>query len=180
MSSETPRPEQAADDPGAAMLSSLFHCHAQAVFAVCLANTRNYHDAEDVMQAVFLKAVANASSLREPAKARAWLLQIARRACIDFHRGRKPAEPLRDEPSTSRPSEKVWVLPTSGCVLGERLHKAIQRLPENYREAIVLYYLDGRNCSSVAAALGVAEPAVRQRLVRARAMLHDLLQGERP
>jgi RNA polymerase sigma-70 factor (ECF subfamily) len=153
------------------MPAALFRSHAQAVFAVCLANTQNYHDAEDAMQAVFLKAIAKTSTLREPARARAWLLQVARRTCIDFHRRRKPAEPLLDEPSTP---------PTSGNVLGERLHEAIQKLPQNYREAIVLYYLDGRNCSGVAASLGTTEPAVRQRLVRARAMLHDLLQEERP
>jgi RNA polymerase sigma-70 factor (ECF subfamily) len=76
-----------------------------------------------------------------------------------------------DEPSTPSPSGNAdW----------QRLHEAIQKLPQNYREAIVLYYLDGRNCSGVATSLGTTEPAVRQRLVRARAMLHDLLQEERP
>ena len=57
---------------------------------------------------------------------------------------------------------------------------AIGKLPQGYREAITLYYLDGRNSSGVAAALGIAETAVRQRLVRASVMLHDLLQEEQP
>jgi len=171
MSSRKPWAQQATDDPGAIMPASLFRLHAQAVFAICLANTQNYHDAEDVMQAVFLKAIAKISGLREPARARAWLLQMARRKCIDFHRRRKPAERLLDEPSTPRPSENV---------LCERLHEAIQNLPQDYREVIALYYMDGRACSSVAASLGVTEVAVRQRLVRARVMLHDLLQEERP
>jgi RNA polymerase sigma-70 factor, ECF subfamily len=173
MSSETKRPwaGQTPDDRGAAMSDALFRCHAQAVFAVCLANTQNYHDAEDVTQAVFLKAVAKTTSLREPASARAWLLQVARRECVDFHRRRKPVEPLLDEPLAPA---------TGGNALAERLHEAIQKLPRNYREAIVLYYLDGRNCSGVAASLGTTEPAVRQRLVRARAMLHDLLEEDRP
>jgi RNA polymerase sigma-70 factor (ECF subfamily) len=167
MNSNKPRPEQPADDATAAS----FRCHAQAVFAVCLANTQNYHDAEDVMQAVFLKATTGISRLREPARVRAWLLQVARRECSDFHRGRKQAAPLLEEPSAPRPTANL---------VCERLLEAIQKLPQNYREAIVLYYLDGRNCSSVAASLGIAEPAVRQRLVRARVMLHDFLQEERP
>jgi RNA polymerase sigma-70 factor (ECF subfamily) len=171
MTSNQPWAGRAPDDRGAAMPTTLFHLHAQAVFAICLANTQNYHDAEDVMQAVFLKAIAKTSSLREPARVRAWLLQVARRECVDFHRRRKPAEPLLDEPSTPSPSGNAdW----------QRLHEAIQKLPQTYREAIVLYYLDGRNCSGVATSLGTTEPAVRQRLVRARAMLHDLLQEERP
>jgi|ETNmetMinimDraft_26_1059896.scaffolds.fasta_scaffold76639_2 DNA-directed RNA polymerase specialized sigma24 family protein len=58
-----------ADDPGAVTPAALLPAHAQAVFAVCLANTQTYHDAEDVMQAVFLKAIGKISSLREPARA---------------------------------------------------------------------------------------------------------------
>jgi len=161
---------KAPDDRGVAMPAALFRRNAQAVFAVCLANTQNYHDAEDVMQAVFLKAITKISSLREPVRARAWLLQIARRECIHFHRRRKPMEPLLAEPSTPA---------AGGNAVCERLHEAIQKLPQNYREAIVLYYLDGRDCLAVAASLGATEAAVRQRLVRARAMLHDLLQEER-
>jgi len=54
---------------------------------------------------------------------------------------------------------------------------AIAALPDSQREAITLYYLDGRNCAGVAAALGISEPAVRQRLLRGRLMLHRLLGG---
>ena len=123
------------------------------------------------MQAVFLKAVAKVSTLREPARTRAWLLQVARRMCVDFHRRRPPTETLLEEPAAPHLGSNV---------LSERLHGAIQRLPQDYRETIVLYYLDGRDCSGVAASLGTTEAAVRQRLVRARAMLHDLLQEDKP
>ncbi len=91
--------------------------------------------------------------------------------CVDFHRKHKPTQPLLEEPATPHPR---------GPVLCERLHEAILKLPQDSREAIALYYLDGRSCSSVATSLGIAEPALRQRLVRARAMLHDLLQEEQP
>ncbi len=170
MDFDGPRPETAAEDRDTATPGALFRAHGPAVFAVCLANTRNHHDAEDIMQAVFLKSIDNLSSLREPARVRAWLMQVARRMCVDFHRQRKPTEPLAAEPPTP---------PSPNEAPCQRLHEAIQRLPQNYREAIVLYYLDGRKCSSIAASLGITEPAVRQRLVRARAMLHDLLQEDR-
>jgi RNA polymerase sigma factor (sigma-70 family) len=165
---EQNEPAAKADDCGTAGVEALFRAHGQAVFAVCLANTRNHHDAEDIMQAVFLKSIAKTGDVREPGRVRAWLMQIARRMCVDFHRKQKHEEPLQVVPP----------MPPSSDAAGERLHAAIQKLPQNYREAIVLYYLDGRKCSSVAASLGIAEPAVRQRLVRARAMLHDLLQEE--
>jgi RNA polymerase sigma-70 factor, ECF subfamily len=170
MDATRPRPETAADDRHAATPDALFRAHGQAVFAVCLANTRNHHDAEDIVQTVFMKSIDKVSSLREPAKVRAWLMQVARHLCVDFHRKRKPTAPLLVEPPTPPPPDEA------PC---RRLHEAIQKLPQNYREAIVLYYLDGRKCSSVAASLGIAEPTVRQRLLRARAMLHDLLQEDR-
>ena len=169
MEANGPRPETAEEDRDSATPDALFRAHAPAVFAVCLANTRNHHDAEDIMQAVFLKSIAKASTVREPTHVRAWLMQVARRLCVDFHRKRKPTEPLAAEPS----------IPLSQSEDSrQRLHEAIQKLPQNHRETIVLYYLDGRKCSSVAASLGIAEPAVRKRLMRARVMLHDLLQED--
>ena len=168
--SNTSRAEDASEGRDTVTPEDLFRLHARAVFAVCLANTHNHHDAEDVTQSVFLKATAKLSGLRDSARARGWLLQVARRQCIDFHRRRKPVEPLLDEPMDSSPDDHP---------MSQRLHAAIQRLPESYREAIVLYYLDGRKSSSVAASLGIAEAAVRQRIVRARAMLHELLEGDR-
>ena len=97
-------------------------------------------------------------------------MQVARRLCVDFHRKRKPTEPLAADPPARLAGRGSM---PSDCTRPSR------NSPTNYREAIVLYYLDGRKCSSVAASLGIAEPAVRQRLVRARAMLHDLLQEDR-
>ena len=143
--------------------------HARAVLAVCLAHARNVHDAEDAMQEVFLKAITKLDRLREPGKARSWLLQIARRTCIDRSRRRRKGQPLpHDLPApVRRPDPRV-----------EALHAAIAKLPEKHREAITLYYLDGRSCRAVAAALGVREAAVRQRLVRGRLMLHELLRED--
>ncbi len=146
--------------------------HRSAVLAVCLAHARSSHDAEDITQNVFIRAFDKLGSLREPAKTRGWLLQIARRACADHHHRRPPAPtairghfPQRSDGQDGR---------------FERLHAALARLPEDYRETITLYYLDGESCRSVAASLGATEAAVRQRLCRARIMLHEMLTEEEP
>lgn len=151
--------------------ATLYRLHRPAVFAVCLANARNFHDAEDLVQVVFLKATAAWVALRSPACARAWLLQVARRTCVDYYRSRKPTEPLRAEPTDrSEPADPRV----------EWLHAALQRLPASQREVLALYYLDGRDCASVAQALETTAAAVRQRLVRARAALHELLREDEP
>ena len=91
MDFDGPRPETAAEDRDTATPDALFRAHGPAVFAVCLANTRNHHDAEDIMQAVFLKSIDKLSNLREPTRVRGWLMQMGRAG----PRGRGPAGPGR-------------------------------------------------------------------------------------
>jgi len=143
--------------------------HARVVLAVCLARTRSLHDAEDAMQQVYLKALTRLDRLREKRRARAWLVRIARRTCADQHRKRRPKAALPQDYAASTASDEANV---------ERLRAAIERLPEGYRQTITLYYLDGHSCAGVAESLGISEAAVRQRLVRARLMLHDFLTEE--
>ena len=149
----------------------LVHDHAQAVLSVCLAYARNLHDAEELAQDVFMKAITKVSTVRDPRRVRHWLLQIARRTCVDQMRRRQPTDPL---PVHAAAAESVpkWQF--------EDLHAALARLPDLYRETIALYYLDGQDCAGTAAALGVNEATVRQRLARGRLMLHDLLREANP
>jgi RNA polymerase sigma-70 factor (ECF subfamily) len=141
--------------------------HASAVLGYCITFTKNFHDSEDIMQDVYLQAFTKLGTLRHPARVRPWLLKIAKRMCIDYYRKRQPSYSLAEIDEPARPdygNEHII-----------RVHSAISQLPENYREAITLYYLDGRDCAGVAHSLGISESAARQRLVRARLMLHDLL-----
>ena len=148
---------------------SLVRDHARAVLGVCLANTKNLHDSEDIMQDVFLKAFLKLHTLRDPRRARAWLLQITRRACVDHHRRDAGLKPLTDE---------VPAKPQYADQRVKRLHKAISRLPESYREAITLYYLNGRSSASVAETLGISTSAVRSRTARARLLLGEILRED--
>ncbi len=145
--------------------------HAQAVFSVCLAYARNLHDAEELTQDVFMKAIIKVSTVRDPGRVRQWLLQIARRTCVDHVRCRRPTEPLPESAAAAEPVSN-WHF--------ENLHAALARLPDVYRETIALYYLDGHSCAGTAAALGVSEATVRQRLLRGRLMLHELLKEGKP
>lgn len=140
--------------------------YASSVLALCMAHTKNFHDSEDIMQNVFLRAFMKFDTLRDKSRVRPWLLKIARRMCIDFHRKHPFTHTLPDDiPATTKPTDEHI----------RRLHTAISKLPDGYREPIILYYLDGRKCASVAKSLGISEDTVRSRLVRARLRLHDML-----
>lgn len=155
-----------ADGGEALTPETLVRKYASSVLGVCLAHTKNFHDSEDIMQDVFLKAVQKFDTLRHHSRARSWLLKITRRKYIDYYRNSKPTQKMPDDVAapTNTATEQI-----------SRLHNAISKLPEGFREPITLYYLDGRKCASVAKTLGISEEAVRRRLVRARLQLHELL-----
>ncbi len=140
--------------------------YASAVLGLCIARTKNFHDSEDIMQEVFLKAVTKLDTLRDPSRARPWLLQIARRMCIDYYRNRSSVRAIPDDVLAPQKPVNENI---------ERLYEAISQLPDGYREPITLYYLNGHNCAGVAETLGISEDAVRSRLVRARLRLHEIL-----
>lgn len=145
--------------------------HASAVLGFCITFTKNFHDGEDIMQEVFLQAFTKLRTLRDPTRVRPWLLKIARRMCIDHFRKHQPSYSVAEVDVPDRPD-----------YVNEHIisvHTAISELPEDYREVITLYYLDGRDCAGVARSLEISETAVRQRLVRARLMLHDLLSEDK-
>jgi len=142
--------------------------HASAVLGLCIAHVKNFHDGEDIMQDVFLKAFTRLDTLRDHARARQWLLKIARRMCIDHFRKRRTRRPIAD-------AEAVAARADYGNEHMARVHAALSKLPDGYRDTISLYYLDGHDCAGVARCLGISNAAVRRRLTRARLMLHELL-----
>lgn len=145
--------------------------YGPAVYGVCLAYTHSIHDSEDIMQDVFIKAFTKLHTLKDAGRVRAWLLQIARRTCLDFHRGRASERQAVQNMPAERPVMDKRVL---------RIYKAISQLPDNYREPTILFYLDGRDCRGVAQVLGISETAVRSRLTRARLRLHEILREDEP
>ena len=144
----------------------LMRDHASAVLGLCMTYTKNIHDSEDIMQDVFLQAFSKLDTLRDRSRVRPWLLKIAKRMCIDKYRKRRSSIPI---------TEDVPARPGCDNEQSARVHAAISKLPDGYRETITLYYLEGRDCAAVSRSLRISEVAVRRRLVRARLMLHELL-----
>ena len=145
--------------------------HLPAVLAVCLAHTRNSADAEDLVQETFLKALVHIHDLRDPERVRPWLLQIARNLCINHHRRARPIQALPKD-LLAKPAPVHPEL--------EQLQAALAQLPEEYGEAVSLYYLDSKNCAEVASALGISCGAARMRLSRGRWMLQELMKESEP
>jgi RNA polymerase sigma factor (sigma-70 family) len=143
--------------------------------------TGNVSQSEDVAQETFLAAWTDIRSLREPNKLRAWLCGIVRNRIHSSLRreGREPAHdatPLED--AHDSPSREA--LPSDQAISREEeaiLWRSLERIPEIYREPLILFYREHQSIESVADALELSEDAVKQRLSRGRKLLQEEVQA---
>ena len=143
--------------------------------------TGNVSQSEDVAQETFLTAWTQLRALREPDKLRAWLSGIARNKTQRSLRegGREPtylAAPLED--AQDPPADQA--LPSEQAITREEeaiLWRSLERIPETYREPLVLYYREHQSIERVAAALELTEDTVKQRLSRGRKLLQEEVQA---
>jgi RNA polymerase sigma factor (sigma-70 family) len=132
---------------------------------------------EDLAQETFVTAWKQLSELREPSKLRAWLCGITRFLIGKELRrqGREPihaAEPLDTihEPPAPGPSPSAQAISREEEAI---LWRALERIPDTYREPLILFYREHQSVERVAAELELGEDAVKQRLSRGRKMLAE-------
>jgi RNA polymerase sigma factor (sigma-70 family) len=150
--------------------------HQAMVCGVALGIVGNIAASEDAAQEVFLIAWRKIHELREPETLRAWLRQIARHAALGYQRRQRGHGALEDAPDlpdlSPAPDEQAASEEEAALV-----RDALARLPETYREPLILYYRENQSTKAVAQALDISEDAVRQRLARGREMLRDQVSG---
>ncbi len=143
--------------------------HQNMVYGVALATCRDRAAAEDVAQEAFLKAYRSADRLRKPARLKTWLYSVARFTAIDWVRKhRRERVSAVPEAAAPGPAEDR----------GARVMEAIRGLRDDYREVLILHYLEGLSYAEVARALGTTPGAVGEKLHRVREMVREKLQAE--
>jgi RNA polymerase sigma factor (sigma-70 family) len=149
---------------------------SRMVTAVTLVETRDLEASRDAAQEAYLHAWRDLATLRNPASFLPWLRELARR------RAREARDQAR-RLVTGATADEVLAAATegspdaSGRLLAAEEHRALtaalDALPDEARETVVLYYREGRSTTQVASLLGLSEAAVWQRLSRARAQLRE-------
>lgn len=136
--------------------------------------TRNRERAEDLLQITFSKIHRARSSYLRGAPLLPWILSIARRSFLDERRSAHVrTEDLSPDGALPEPENEEQALPAE---LSDALELAILRLPETYREAIVLTKISGLSVAEAASVLGATETAVKLRVHRGYNQLRKELE----
>jgi RNA polymerase sigma factor (sigma-70 family) len=144
--------------------------YQDVVCAITYSRTRDQALSEDVAQDTFIAAWKQLDQLREPGRLRSWLCGIARNLARKARRRSDRETPIEDPEIAAGDSPFDAV---SGAQAERVVGEALARVPESYRDVLVLYYREQRSVREVAAALGISEAATLQRLARGRQHLAD-------
>ena len=153
--------------------------HAQYVYNLALRILRNPQDAEDLAQEAFVRAWQALPRFRAEARFSTWLYRIVTNLCYNrlprLKRDLAALDP--QEEALQLPDERQWVEGELLTIeLRDRLHAAIDELPDSYRLLITLRHLQGLSYNEITAATNMPLGTVKTGIFRARRMLRAVLE----
>ena len=143
--------------------------YGDTVRRICMIHLKNYEDAEDIFQTVFLKYVLRSEPFDSPEHEKAWIIRVTANACKDllrsFFRSRTVSLDVLIETPREMPEDHSDIL------------EAVLALPEKYKDPIYLHYYEGYTAEEIGRILGKNTNTVYTLLTRARQMLKNRLEG---
>jgi len=147
------------------------------ICAITYSATGSVEKSEELAQQAFVKGWKNLNQLKDLTRFRAWLCGITRNLIYDSYRRQKnditskaiPMDSIQDHPSED-------IGPVEAAISKEReaiVNEALSKIPETFREPLVLYYREDRSYRQVADQLGFSEHTARERISQARNLLRE-------
>src|ERR1041385_2182856 len=147
--------------------------HLDAAYNLARWTTKNEHDAEDVVQESCLRALRFIDSFRGN-DSRAWVLSIVRNTCATWLGRNRTASAQPEELESASDDTNPEQIALRRVDI-ELLRKALEELPDEFREVIVLREIENLSYEQIAEVLGVPLGTVMSRLARARRRLQERL-----
>ncbi len=174
-----------ARDGSRSAFGRLYELHARMVHGILLARVPRI-EVDDLVQEVFLLALKQLNTLREPAAFGGWLAQIARNRAVDFHRRTRSAGELLTDPAEmesgagaragmERSPRAALLASDASQAEAEAALAAVRALPEAYHETLVLRLVEGMTGPEIAARTGLTPASVRVNLHRGMKLLREAL-----
>jgi RNA polymerase sigma-70 factor, ECF subfamily len=146
--------------------------HRGRVYALALRICRNGDDAEDALQETFIAAYRALPRFDRRARVSTWLYRIATNKCYDVLARRRPAPDPDSLPEAADPSD-----PFARSERRALLTRALDGLPEQFREAALLCDVCGLTPAEAGELTGIPEGTMKSRSFRARALLAEALRA---
>ena len=155
------------------------------VYRIALVMTKNRADAEDIHQDVFLALVRYSDRIRSESHLKAWLIRVTQNACRKRFRGVWFRLILPYDDTLFKDLEETdsgWAADPADEMNGELdlLREQVEKLPENARIVIHLFYYEQMPVRDIALSLGITEQNVKTRLSRARDRLRQMMEDQSP
>ena len=162
------------EDPGA--FEELVEQYKNLVFALIARTVADRSRAEDLAQDVFLRIHRGLPYFRGDARLSTWIYRIVMNVCSQDRAAGRPPVSL-DDPGAHVAVPSAVDRQFSDLELRDRLEKAIQQLPVQYRLLIAAHYLDGVQYDDLADAMNLPLGTVKTQLHRAKRQLRQILEG---
>ena len=148
------------------LLESIWKEHHDQLLQFINKRVRNKEESEDILQEVFIKILSKIDTLKDSSKLQSWIYQMTRNAITDYFRKKKNFEPESELVEINDESDQNAMNQATGWI-----GYYVNALPDNYREALVLYEMKGLSQKEVADQLGLSYSNARSRVQRGRQLL---------
>ena len=160
-----------------AAFKDLYEGYKDRIFNLICYTLNDVHQAEDVLQSVFVKVFQALPFFRLESSFLTWIFRVALNECKNANRRRRiftPFEAVHGETLDPAPGQD---LVESSRQLSRLLKEAVRRLKPKYRVVILLKYVEEMSYDEIAAALSCSPGTVASRLSRALEILHERLRS---
>lgn len=154
----------------------------KAVASIALAVTRDVQASEDIAQDAYTRAWQRLAAMRDADSLMPWLRQVTRNAAIDHvrHARHRETAVAGDDirlalAASADPTPEGWL---DDLQRTQRVLQALDDVPDDSREVLLLFYCEGQSSQQVATLLGLSDGVVRKRLQRARQALQAELLAQ--
>jgi RNA polymerase sigma factor (sigma-70 family) len=161
--------------------------HLKSAYNLAKWLTRSHADAEDVVQDAFLRAFSAFENYRgddvQPENAKAWLLTIVRNTSMTWLKRNRNASSALDFEETLDAARERSPDPEEILLISchrDAVRRALEQLPWEFREAIILREMEGLSYREISSTVGVPMGTVMSRLSRGRDWLRRILSDPRP
>lgn len=161
----------AAGDPEA--FEQLVHRFQRRIYGFAYRYVRDSHEAQDLVQEVFLRLYRKLHSFDPRRPFEPWLWRVAANVCVNYLDKRVPRPALLDAEG-----RQAGITSPPAVMEETRLGAALAALPPSYRLLLILHYQADMPLAEIAQSLGLSLVTVKSRLHRARNQLQQVLSGQ--